>query len=457
MYLGNPAFRIFGSGWDGHRKAMDIIRTTNDVAFPSTLALGQCVQTVFAFGTVLYGLGTSTGKIAYSRIFRSIDNGVTWTLIWIAPLDSTANFNGIQFASNVGVPTGEAEQQVFLGYNNGTLTYVPKRLFDGGAHYQGLFYVKMPTLPAAGGDIYVWFGNPAAVTASDNTIWYEPAIADIRWQWRLDEGAGGAGTAIDEAIDAKDGILTPGASGAWVLAEGRYAGPVALPYIVKTGAHYNFHETGYVNITGSGVDPDFQGLIKNYTVIAWIKSIPKSGVGDAAIFIKGYGTSQYGLVISGGSLSYHISNAGDNHVDIPDLAAADTNGWHMVGAALGDGGAGKTNVYLICDGLKNALGGALNDYSPVVATRDVRIGAGSDGSRLFPGEIDEVTIYNRELTALEIQQIYEMRNVAATEPTIADQHYYDYLVEGRRRRLTNLLTHARRFFAAGLRSRQFRR
>jgi hypothetical protein len=456
MYLGNPAFRIFGSGWTGMGKAMDIIRTTNDVAFTSTLALGQSVQTVFAFGTVLYGLGESCGKIPYPRIFRSIDNGVTWTLIWIGPLDTDSNFDGLIYASNVGIPTGETEQQVLLGNNNGTLIYIPKRLFDGGAHYQGLFYVKMPTLPAAGGDIYVWFGNPAAATASDNTIWYEPTIADIMWQWRLDEGAGGAGTAILDSVGTKHGILTPGASGAWVAAEGRFAGPVALPYIVKTGTHYDFHTTGYVTITGSGVDPDFQNLIKNYTVIAWIKSPPRAIAGNGAIFIKGYGTSQYGLVIDGGSIQYHVSSGGvDRFVATPGIEAADTNGWHMVGAALDNSAPAK--VSLICDGQKWPAVALIADYAPLDNTRNVRIGAGSDGSRIWPGEIDEVTVYNRELTALEIQQIYEMRSLAAMEPTITDQHYYDYLVEGRRRRLTNLLTHARRFFAAGLRSRQFRR
>ena len=84
----------------------------------------------------------------------------------------------------------------------------------------------------------------------------------------------------------------------------------------------------------------------------------------------------------------------------PDVTSPWDNRWHHL-AGTYDGS--KLNLYI--DGVARASVAATGNIADSSA-RSLNIGRFSEGGFLFKGVIDDVQIYNRALSATEIQQLY---------------------------------------------------
>ncbi len=161
------------------------------------------------------------------------------------------------------------------------------------------------------------------------------------------------------------------------------------------------------DMVNMGDRPDFDfGPNNSFTLSAWVKLDKK--VGDyRSILGKASSGSKDGYVLrtqTNGALSIMVE-ASDSSVEANAVANQDYRDghWHLVVGLL-DRTSQKLAIYV--DGVKKSevdvsgVGGLANDYHFNIAALDrtaVR----------FSGLIDEVKVYNRALSAGEIEQIYQ--------------------------------------------------
>src|SRR3989338_7463215 len=136
------------------------------------------------------------------------------------------------------------------------------------------------------------------------------------------------------------------------------------------------------------------------TISAWIRTSGKttgtivgeyqSGVCGDLLFSIGDFTAN--------KLNFHDGDA----ASIVSNASVTDGTWHHV-VAVSD----VSNAYLYIDGGLDKSGGDVN-WAKGCSTLDVRIGTRSNGDFQFIGLIDDVRIYNRALSASEIQRLYNM-------------------------------------------------
>jgi hypothetical protein len=146
-----------------------------------------------------------------------------------------------------------------------------------------------------------------------------------------------------------------------------------------------------------GNPPDLR--LQNFTIEAWIKrastSLVTGSVGNNGLFF-GYGAGGYGfgLDFSGHPMLTQV----DNDQLSPSAAVTDTNFHHLAVTKSG------TVVVFYIDGISNSAGPYNSTFS---FSTPAAIGARGDSLfNSFLGRIDELAIYNRALSATEVQSIY---------------------------------------------------
>ncbi len=153
--------------------------------------------------------------------------------------------------------------------------------------------------------------------------------------------------------------------------------------------------SSYVSIPDA---PSFHGLTSNITIEAWIK-VNQFPSGDwTAIVTKG--DSSWRLHRHGSTSVISFSIGGLSSADLAGNRNVNDGQWHHVAGVYN-----HTNLFLYVDG-------ALDASAPATGTiaqnsYPVCIGENAEHpGRIWNGLIDEVSIYNRALTAAEIQFIY---------------------------------------------------
>jgi hypothetical protein len=155
----------------------------------------------------------------------------------------------------------------------------------------------------------------------------------------------------------------------------------------------------YISISDS---PSLHSLTTNITIEVWIKvNWFNPGLDWTALVTKG--DSSWQLRRHGRSSHIGFSTSGLNYGDLEGSRNIDDGQWHHV-AAVYDG----NTKYIYVDGMLDAYAPATgsiaqNDY-PICIGENAETMWFSD--RHFNGMIDEVSIYNRSLSASEIQTIY---------------------------------------------------
>jgi len=197
----------------------------------------------------------------------------------------------------------------------------------------------------------------------------------VGW-WKFDEGTGTI--AYDSSGNANNG--------GWQGATAYAAGKVGLYAGSFNGASY--------------VDAGNQTSLNtpNITVVAWI--YPTSLNSYQVIASKLYAGYTLGWELSNSSGVARVTLRATT-TDMYFNGSLNVNTWQMV-AFTYDGAT-----------LKGYLNGALNTAhvatsTNLVSTADFQIGTRFGGSNLFNGFIDDVHVYNKALSAAEINQLYTM-------------------------------------------------
>jgi hypothetical protein len=195
-----------------------------------------------------------------------------------------------------------------------------------------------------------------------------------------------------DSIGGNDGILMPGVN----FETG----------VVGQAFHFNGNDNSYVKIPDS---PSLDSLAASITIVAWIKVNQFNPFPDwNGIVTKG--NSSWRLSRYGGTSAIGFSTTGLSDVDLPGNKNINDGQWHHV-AAVYDG----KNKYIYVDGALDASVPATGS----IAQNNFPVGIGENAEalgHLWNGSIDEVAIYNRALTADEIQTIYNAVKPGNTTP-----------------------------------------
>lgn len=409
-----PTARFFSGGASGPCLGNTVFKTTDDATFTPVLQTSSSGQGMEILNNKIYVQTTTYGANAYSQIYQLDIDGSNPKTIWCGPYDADITFRGHMFGSRATTPTAETERHIILGTDNGgPIKYNFSRLYSGGSHFQSSFYVKIPSLPADGLDIYVLSGNSSAVSASSKDIFSQPGLVHPNPILRLllDEGSGIV--ANDSSGNGRNGTITHTAGqGGWNTYQGRRAGP-AYPFITPEGNSYNFNAGDIITVPTDAV---LEALIKNFSIIAWIKSSVVDG-GQHQLVGKGTGNSLWSLQVrssmSGIGFTYGNGSA-NTYISYTPIGIA-SGYWRMVGIILDGSTPAKAN--LIVDGV---ISPPFNLTYDIVANTGAPliIGADGAGSKKFTGDICDIQVYPSALTPLQVQQLYENRMLSATEPAV---------------------------------------
>lgn len=168
----------------------------------------------------------------------------------------------------------------------------------------------------------------------------------------------------------------------------------------KAGQAFSFNEQGYVQ---AGPSSSLQPA--NITAMAWVRQLGSPGANNYVLAQGGDGcvAASYALYTGLGNLAFYIFDGG-TFWSSPDAGPGVWDGnWHLV-AGTYDGQA----VRLYVDGTEVGNGTPVTQpIAYALPYQQFNIGAYRGSCELrFNGGIDEVRIFNRALTATEIQSIF---------------------------------------------------
>lgn len=406
--------RLFG-GESGDDEA--IVLTEDDETYTTVVPRWIYGQLAKDGDTVIGGGGTAGEGMRYPQLVRSTDQGYRFETILMEEFNDEVGFSlGHEYGGSRNqfyTPAGATERQFIMGSDGSKVK--PGRFYNNltGRH-EAEFYVKIPTLPAAGTDIYCYFGNGGAENVSNPTSLYtqEVVLDGLVARYKLTEGSGT--TAADSAGN-HDGVIT---GGSWHGEQVAEFGTGRIPYQKLPGCSLVFDGTTSVTIPGSDSHADFN-FTKNFSIVGWIDM---SEVGDFAIIAKGDCTANNGWAIvarNGGAnptLEFGYSNGSAN--TRKNATTAPRLGQSIMYGIVVDN-ASPPNISFITNG--DLLAPIALSYEPITGTGPVVIGALSNLTKKLAGaKQGDIRIYKgKALTQQEVRSIYEHRVIPATnEPAI---------------------------------------
>lgn len=169
---------------------------------------------------------------------------------------------------------------------------------------------------------------------------------------------------------------------------------------------------GYVTFDGSAsfatiADEGDLELRQDMSIECWVRPHDASGGLQAILSCRGAGDDRnlYGLYYRPDNDYFAIYPGSTTGLGYIIGSGLPQNVWHHVVVTIDWIGSTRTmRAYL--DGDNVWVVGGL--YQPGVLTREIRIGSdGTDGGEFFDGDISEIAIFDRVLTADEARQLYE--------------------------------------------------
>jgi hypothetical protein len=230
-------------------------------------------------------------------------------------------------------------------------------------------------------------GNNARHWVESQIVFYVPYSFDPEAYWQFNDGSGQ--TALDSSTGQHPGTLKNMDDGNWV--QGKQCGGLAFD-----GTNDYVEIANYKGVAGT----------TSRTCSAWIKTS-----GSAAnMVIMDWGTAVsgqkwlFGIFATGQLALYTWTPYIQTNITVTD------NQWHHVAAVLADDGTPNVNeIKLYVDGQLQAATVSSAQAINTVAAANVLLGAcdyaGTKGF-YFNGLMDEIRIYNRSVTAEEIQAMY---------------------------------------------------
>lgn len=201
-------------------------------------------------------------------------------------------------------------------------------------------------------------------------------------------------------LDASDKNSYPGSGTTWRDIVSGLSANITGPVTFSTGSipALSYSSNGWVYIS---TQPIFTTLLNNFTILGWIN--PSSAVTGIRIFGLGY-VNQWQFELRGGSgtrLSINYNNGGGN-VFQSSGPTVSLNTWQQVGFVINN-----SVVNFIYNGQISTTGTFTITGNFTNGNQNYSIGnynTGTDGA--YPGQIASHQIYNRALSASEVQQNY---------------------------------------------------
>ncbi len=223
---------------------------------------------------------------------------------------------------------------------------------------------------------YMYYGNPAAGPGSNSTLFnlYNGLVG----YWTLNDGSGT--TAIDSSVSGNNGTL---------------AGATDLPTWQTSNCQYD--NCLSLDGTDDSVTMGNPSIGSNATISVWLK--PNTDFGNSGTVLYSTVTSGDGdmrIIGNAGAIDCSIGGAGTND---PRFGVGNWTGqWHNITFVLNN----SNNVYCYVDGhLGYTWTSNINGTSTTF-----QLGKEGNNTQYFNGYVDDVRIYNRSLTALEVSQLY---------------------------------------------------
>jgi hypothetical protein len=202
------------------------------------------------------------------------------------------------------------------------------------------------------------------------------------------------------ALDAANTKSYPGSGTTWTdLSNNGYNSTLTNTPVYNTGTSFTFAGTNQYAVLSRPVQDDF-------TLSCWFKTTQSSGTPVGSQWWSGMGLvdaeiagtfSDFGMTLYNATLRFGVGN--------PDTTISSTltyndNRWHYA-AASRVRSTGAVAIYI--DGVLVKSGTVSNTGSLTSATQ-IRIGCLQSNANFFAGDISSVLIYNRVLSADEINQ-----------------------------------------------------
>jgi len=422
--VATPTARFFSGGAQGPNSGSTLMKTTDDLTIETVLRTSVNLQGLKILGNHMYAFGVTYGNTPSAIIYQLDLDGTNAKSILIGENDDHRGFNGWDNC-DIGIPLTSTEEQIITGYRDysTSVEYNAVRVYDGGDHHQATTYIKIPKLPPDGMDIYIMHYDLMAADASEDVYGELIATPNPIIHYKLNEGEGTA--IVNQASPGTyDGTITVD-TGEWNDYGLRYCGNL-YPRIFKGSNSYKF-KGGVDYITIGGHTPLNSKLTKNFSFVAWIKT-ENVNVNQTifAKFTTGAGGFRFQTGGSNGNLRFRIDDVanGISKQAVHNAPFGVAVGHEvMVGVIVSDDDIPK--VRFISNGViseEKELPGAI-----IQSTGTPRIGISYPTSEKFIGDIGEVQLYDYQLTPLQVQQLYENRLLAETEPEIINMESEDFV------------------------------
>lgn len=279
-----------------------------------------------------------------------------------------------------------------LGLAIFNITYKELILSSGARESATAFYAADAGLECA----LFWDRKYTGLSSPVFGFYGDSLASGLAGYWRFEEGSGGE--AFDSSGHANTGTLVGMDNSAWV--SGQIGGGLSFDGI-----------DDYVEVE----DSDGLSLTGDMTITAWVRPTDLVGYnGIVGKTVKG-NASPYDLytIPETGAVRFSVGGGGSSQ-DIETEKGLSAGMWQHV-VAIRSGSTGR--IYI--NGSQVASGSL--GVSPVDDGGTLRIGSRDDASTMMKGSLDDVRIYNRVLSAAEIEAIAEQKpNIIFTDPVEPD-------------------------------------
>lgn len=237
---------------------------------------------------------------------------------------------------------------------------------------------------------------------------------------------GSAQVSAQTCISAPIGLISSySGDGNTLDARSRYNGTIQNGVTYAAGQVGQGFQLGGVGDTSGNGDRIVVGSPtdlrrQNFTIEAWVKrssstiltNSPVASSPNGTIFAFGQGG--YGFFIDQNTNKLGLTQVGFSNVVAPTLAVTDTNWHHVAVTQSGPAFTGGTVTTFYLDGVAETVA-----YAPQFSfTTNAAIGARGDNDvrNAFFGAIDELSIYDRPLSAGQIQAIFAADTAGKCKP-----------------------------------------
>jgi hypothetical protein len=143
-----------------------------------------------------------------------------------------------------------------------------------------------------------------------------------------------------------------------------------------------------------------------FSISVWIKTTATGGYAVSKMDATPRG---YAVAIASGAVAFMLVNSGALQLEVRTTAVTFGDGaWHHV-VAVSDGTGVLAGLKIYVDDTDEALSTISNTLgtNPITNSASLNISGRTDGSVIWNGSIDEVAIYDKELSASEVTDIYD--------------------------------------------------